>query len=166
LLAQTTLDQVDVAQLWHPILDLTNIRKNHCHPSKLSPLVRTRHQPLAAYAAQRDEFSSLFDLQHFPLDHHTLTLELESAEYDSDALTFAYLYATTDAPGQEYKLQPGRHVALDALPLWLANPTDRCPSIPPCAPLRPLHLVVLPDHPPSWASSSIPLLERPCFCCS
>jgi uncharacterized protein YjbI with pentapeptide repeats len=116
LLAQTTLDQVDVAQLWHPVPDLINTRKKI---TVVNQIYRPSFEPSAnlwLHMRLKGEFFSFFDLQHFPLDHHTLTLELESTEYGSDALTFAYLYATTDAPGQEYKLQPGRHVALDAVP--------------------------------------------------
>lgn len=116
LLAQTTLDQVDVAQLWHPVPDLTNTRKKI---TVVHQSYRPSFEPganLWLHMRLKGEFGSLFDLQQFPLDHHTLTLELESAEYNSDALIFAYLYATTNAPGQEYRLQPGRHVALDTLP--------------------------------------------------
>ena len=116
LLAQTTLDQVDVAQLWQPIIDLTNARKTI---TVVHQSYRPSFEPgtnLWLHMRLKGEFGSLFDLQQFPLDHQTLTLELESAEYDSDDLIFAYLYATTNAPGQEYRLQPGRHVARDALP--------------------------------------------------
>jgi len=114
------VDQVEPARLWQPYLDLVNAQEftivAHRYQNSLEPGANVR---LTYRVTGR--FFTPFDLRKFPFDQQTFSLQLESAEYDSEQVLFDFVYLLEPvAPSEEAYRQEaprGRYVAANAAPV-------------------------------------------------
>lgn len=119
VLVDQAIEQVDPAQLWYPYLDLVNAQQftivSQHYQNSLEPNANAR---LTYHVV--GQFFTRFDLRKFPFDQQTFSIQLESAEYDSDQILFdfVYLLETVMPSEQAYRQEVprGRYVAANAAP--------------------------------------------------
>jgi hypothetical protein len=118
-LVDQDVEQVEPARLWQPYLDLVNaeaftIVSQH-YQNSLEPGANVR---LTYHVVGR--FFTPFDLHKFPFDQQTFSIQLESADDDSEQVIFDFVYLLEPvAPSEEAYRQEvprGRYIAANAAP--------------------------------------------------